>query len=105
MILSGRTDGRKAEGVGLAFSPCAWKALRYYEAVSPRILTAEVLTRVGPLAIIVVYAPTNQATEEMRNQFYANLDGVMTKTNGLTMILGDFIASLGDSIPGVIGPH
>ena len=68
MIFSGRTDGRKAEGVGLAFSPYAWKALRYYEAVSPRI------TRVGPLAIIVAYAPTNQASEEMKDQFYAALD-------------------------------
>ena len=24
LIFSGRTDGRKAEGVGLAFSPYAW---------------------------------------------------------------------------------
>ena len=105
MIFSGRTDGRKAEGVGLAFSPYAWKALRYYEAVSPRILTAEVLTRVGPLAIIVAYAPTNQASEEMKDQFYAALDGVMTRTNGPTLIIGDFNASLGDSVPGIVGPH
>ena len=105
MIFSGRTDGRKAEGVGLAFSPYAWKALRYYEAVSSRILTAEVLTHVGPLAIIVAYAPTNQASEEMKDQFYAAVDGVMTKTNGLTMILGDFNASIGDSVPGIVGPH
>ena len=47
MIFSGRTDSRKAEGVGLAFSLYAWKALCYYEAVSPRILTAEVLTHWG----------------------------------------------------------
>ena len=105
LVFSGRTDGRKAEGVGLAFSPYAWNALRCYEAVSPRILTAEVLTRIGPLAIIVGYAPTNQASEEVKEQFYADLDGVMTKTNGLTMLLGDFNASLGDSVPGVVGPH
>ena len=105
LVFSGRTDGRKAEGVGLAFSPYAWNTLRCYEAVSPRILSAEVLTRIGPLAIIVGYAPTNQASEEVKEQFYADLDGVMTKTNGLTMLLGDFNASLGDSVPGVVGPH
>ena len=60
LIFSGRTDGSKAEGVELVFSPCAWNALRYYEAISPRILTAEVLTRVGALAIIVVYICTYQ---------------------------------------------
>ena len=105
MIFSGRADGRKAEGVGLAFSPHAWNALRYYEAVSPRIFKVEVLTRIGPMTILVVYAPTNQTSEEVKEQFYTDLDGVMTKTNGLTMVLGDFNASVGDSVPGVVGPH
>ena len=105
LIFSGRTDGSKAEGVGLALSPCAWNALHYYEAISPRLLTAEVLTHVGPLGITVVYAPTNQASEEVKEQFYADLDRVMTKTNGLTLVLGDFNASLGDSVLGVVGPH
>ena len=89
----------------MRFSTHAWKALRYYEAVSTRILTAEVLTHVGLLAIIVAYAPTNQASEEMKDQFYADFDEVMTKTNGLTMVLGDFNASLGDNVPGIDGPH
>ena len=29
----------------------------------------------------------------------------MTKTDGLTIVLGDFNASLGDSVWGVLGPH
>ena len=29
----------------------------------------------------------------------------MTKSNGLTILLGDFNASLGESVPGVVGPH
>ena len=43
-------------------------------------------------------------SEEM-NLFYAALHGVMTKTNGLTLILEDVNASLGDSVPGIVGPH
>ena len=72
LIFTGRTDGNKA-GVGLAFFPCAWNALHCYEACIPRILTP----RVGPLAIIVVYAPTNQASEEVKEQFNADLDRVI----------------------------
>ena len=58
VIFSGRTINRKAEGVGLAFSPYAWKALCYYEAVSPSILTAEGLRGsvpgiVGPRGLIM----------------------------------------------------
>ena len=51
----------------------------------------------------MVYAPTNQASEEVKEQFYADLDRVMTKTNSLTIVLRDFNASLGDSVPGVAG--
>ena len=51
--------------------------VRCYEAISPRILTAEVAPGVGPLAIIVVYAPTNQASEEVKEQFNADLDRVI----------------------------
>ena len=57
------------------------------------------------MAILVVYAPTNQTSQEGKDQFYADLDGVMTRTNGLTTVLGDFNASVGDSVPGVVGPH
>ena len=57
------------------------------------------------MAILVVYAPTNQTSEEVKDQFYADLDGIMTKTNGLTMVLWDFNTSVGDSVPGVVGLH
>ena len=52
----------------------------------------------------MVYAPTNQATEEVKDQFCTDLDRVMTKINGLT-VLGYFNASFGDSVPGVVAPH
>ena len=57
------------------------------------------------MAILVVCAPTNQTSEEVKGQFCADLDGVMTKTNGLTMVPGDFNASVGNSVPGVVAPH
>ena len=56
------------------------------------------------LSLWCTYAPTNQASEEVKEQFNADLDRVMTKTNGLTIVLADFNASLGDIVLGVAGP-
>ena len=66
MLFSGRLDNRSAEGVGLALSPQAQAALRHHQSVSARILTAEFLTQVGPMMIVVVYAPTNQDSAEVK---------------------------------------
>ena len=59
----------------------------------------------GPLSIVVVYAPTNQSSVEDKEQFYSDLDTVMTRTGGLTIVMGDFNATLGESVLGVIGNH
>ena len=105
LVFSGRKDGTTLEGVGIALDAHAWAALRHYQAVSPRILTAEFLSLMGPLMIVVVYAPTEDSSEEDKEQFYSELDEVMRKANGLTMVMGDFNASIGESVQGVVGPH
>ena len=64
MIFSGRKDTSNTEGVGLALTPHARAALRHYQAVSSRILKAELLTQAGPLLVIVAYAPTDQSRME-----------------------------------------
>ena len=68
-------------------------------------MTGEFLTRVGPLLVVVVYAPTDQSSTEDKDQFYSDLDGVMTNANGLTIVMGDFNAAISDSVQGVTGPH
>ena len=64
MVFYGRQDGSTREGVGLALAPHAKAALRCYQAVSSRILTGEFLTKVGPLLVVVAYAPTDQSSTE-----------------------------------------
>ena len=44
LVFSGRKDGTTLEEVGIALNAHAWAALRHYQAVSPRILTAEFLS-------------------------------------------------------------
>ena len=43
--------------------------------------------------------------KKTRNSSTRKLDGVMHKVNGLTMVMGDFNASIGESMGGVMGPH
>ena len=105
MIFSGRQDGRSAEGVGLALSPQAQAALRHHQSVSSRIMTAEFLTHVGPLMIIVVYAPTNQDSAEEKDRFYGDLNCIMSRGNGQVMVMGDFNASVSERLHGVVGPY
>ena len=56
-------------------------ALRHYQAVSSQILKAELLTQAGPLLMIVAYAPMDQSSMEDKDQFYLDLDCVMTTAN------------------------
>ena len=72
LVFSGRKNGTTLEGIGLALDAHAWAALRHYHAVSPRILTAEFLSQVGPLMIAVVYAPPRTAVKETKNNFIQN---------------------------------
>ena len=52
----------------IALSPQAQAALHHRQRVSSRIMKAEFLTQVGPLMIIVVYAPTNQDSTKEKDQ-------------------------------------
>ena len=64
MLFSGRVDGGMSEGVGLAITPEARSALRSWRPIASRLLVAEFLTRMGPLAIVVAYGPTENSVSE-----------------------------------------
>ena len=106
LLFSGRQDGSSREGVGCALSRHARKAVRHYQAVSPWILAVEFLTKVGPMSVVVAYAPTEQSSIEEKDQFYTDLDCTMSLTTlGLTMLMGDFNAAISESTQGVVGPY
>ena len=52
-----------------------------------------------------MYAPTNQSTVEDKEQFHSDLDGVVSRTNGLAMVMEDFNATIGESVQLVVGNH
>ena len=106
MLFSGRQDVSSREGVGLALSQHVRKAMRHYQVVSPWVLVAEFLTKVGPMSVVVAYAPTEQSSMEEKDQFYTDVGCAMNLTaHGLTIVMGDFNAAISKSIQGVVGPY
>lgn len=69
-LWSGPTDGTGRRGVALALSRTARKSLVSWRPISDRLLTAQLLHRHGKLSITVAYAPTNDASEEEKDNFY-----------------------------------
>lgn len=104
ILFSGRQDGQNMEGVGLALSPRARAGLHHHQSLSSRIMTAEFLSQVGPRMIVVVYAPTNQDSNEEKDKFYEDLNCVVSRGNEKVMVMGDFNASVSDDkLHGVVG--
>ena len=77
LLYSGHTmDGAPhTEGVGLMLAPEAQRALIGWEPVSSRIITAKFTSKRKNinLHIIQCYAPTNDAGDEKKDEFYLQL--------------------------------
>ena len=57
------------------------------------------------MLIVAAYTPTDQDCTEEKDQFYSDLDHVMSNGNGLAMVTGDFNASVSERMKREVGPH
>ena len=75
------------------------RCLLSYEQISDRILTAQIQHKHGKWTIIVCYAPTNQASDEVKDRFYAQLSSILAKVSprGVLTLLGDFNGTVRDT--------
>jgi exonuclease III len=109
ILWSGPPEGcPRQAGVAIALDKSAAAALCEWHPISDRILMAKFRHRYGTMSVLAVYAPTNDAQDTVKDEFYDSLEAITnsTKRNDLTICLGDFNAVTGCSrdSPHIIGP-
>nr|KAG5705732.1 hypothetical protein BaRGS_027391 [Batillaria attramentaria] len=114
LLYSGHTeDGAPyTEGVALMLAPEAQRALIGWEPVNSRIIPAKFITKKKDikLNIIQCYAPTNDAEEEKKDDFYQQPQTVIDRggAKDMTILMGDFNAKIGSDNTGyenTMGTH
>ena len=93
----GGTEDKCEAGVALILDRQRSQALLGYNVISERILTVRLSAHPFNLTLIQVYAPTNQASEEVKSSFYVTLQDVLNSVPKQDIVLcnGDFNAKIG----------
>ena len=100
------------EGVALMLAPEAHAALIGWEPISSRIITAKFTTKKKGIRLNIIQcsAPTNDAEEEKKDDFYQQLQAVLDRrgTKDITILVEDFNAKIGMDNTGyqdIMGTH
>ena len=93
---SGRTDGYRRQGVGLVLSKAVRNSLISYTPISERIITVRLHSQHINISVVVAYAPTEDAEDGVKDEFYHQLSGVFDKLPGhdVKLLLGGFNARI-----------
>ena len=111
LILYSGEEELHRKGVAMFLSKSVSKTLRGWEAHGPRIIFASFTTKKRlNINIVQVYAPTNDAPAEEKDDFYTRLQEVVDKLpiRDVNVVMGDLNAKVGcdnTSLEHIMGRH
>jgi exonuclease III len=100
LIYSGHEEGAlHTQGVGHLLSRQATSSMMEWTPVSLHIITAILYTQVMKTIIVHYYAPTNESDEQMKEDFYDELQSTLKqkKKGGILILMGDINAKIGNN--------
>ena len=108
IIYSGRDDNNHREGVGILMAKRATETLIDWTPISKRIIKARFYSQHIKLTLVHVYAPTEDADDQTKDDFYTRLQDVLDNRNmhDMLIVTGDMNAKVGydrESYERVIG--
>ena len=101
-------EAHHERGVGILLGKEATRALIAWNPVNERIITARLHTRHCKATVVVVYAPTEEAEDADKDEFYQQCQDVLNSipSSDLILLMGDFNAQInGQKHNGITGPH
>ena len=111
LILFSGEEELHRRGVAMFLSKRVSKTLRGWEAHGPRIIMASFTTKKRiNINVVQVYAPTNDALDEEKDDFYQRLQDVVDKlpAKDVNIVMGDLNAKVGccnSSLEHIMGKH
>ena len=96
-IYSGRGDDIHEQGVGLLVSKRISKSLLEWQPFGPRLLKARFNSKFAKLSVVSCYAPTEEADDADKDDFYEQLQAIIEKVpaHDMLLVIGDFNARTG----------
>lgn len=94
---SGEDSNYHRNGVGFIVSKEVNKCIKSVCNVSDRLIMIQVNSKPANINLVQVYAPTTESSEEVIENFYAELKSVIDPLNGkdITIVMGDLNAKIG----------
>lgn len=108
-MYSGYDDNRSLHGVGFFVNNRIRRAIVEFEPVNPRLARLRLKGKFNKMTIISAYSPTEDSSDEDKNEFYLKLMELCERTSkhDTLFIVGDFNAKIGKEkyIEDVAGKH